>query len=111
MNIITIDKSKIPYEFQFEIKGKIWTIGIKEHIFSNIIRVDLKDESESLIVADWKPKYGVPLFYPYMQDENGNLNQSMPSKYFTFQSVDGKEYPITFDNLETNVFLTVSDDI
>ena len=46
-----------------------------------------------------------------MQDENGNLNQSMPSKYFTFQSVDGKEYPITFDNLETNVFLTVSDDI
>ena len=112
LDIITIDKSKIPYEFQYEVDGTVWTLGIKEHIFSGRqIRIDLKDESESLIVSDWKPKYGVPLFYPYMQDENGNLNQSMPSKYFTFQSVDGKEYDITYDNLETNVFLTVSDDI
>ena len=112
LDIITIDKSKIPYEFQYEANGTVWTLGIKEHTFSGgQIRIDLKDESESLIVADWKPKYGVPLFYPYMQDENGNLNQSMPSKYFTFQSVDVKEYDITYDNLETNVFLTVSDDI
>ena len=66
---------------------------------------------EALIIADWKPKYGIPLFYPYMQDENGTLNQSMPAKYFTFQSVDGEEYDITYDNLETNVFLAVSDDI
>ena len=112
LDIITIDKSKIPYEFQYEVNGTVWTLGIKEHTFSGgQIRIDLKDESESLIIADWKPKYGVPLFYPYMQDENGNLNKSMPSKYFTFQSVDGKEYLITYDNLETNVFLTVSDDI
>ena len=46
-----------------------------------------------------------------MQDENGNLNRSMPAKYFIFQSVDGEEYDITYDNLETNVFLAVSDDI
>ena len=112
MDIITIDKSKIPYEFQYEVDGTVWTLGIKEHTFSRgQIRIDLKDESEALIIADWKPEYGVPLFYPYMQDENGNLNQSMPGKYFTFQSVDGKEYPIIYDNLETTVFLTVSDDI
>ena len=109
LNIITIDKSKIPYEFQFEIKGKIWTIGIKEHIFSNIIRVDLKDENLNLVVSDWTCKFGIPLFYPYMQDENLNINQEMPQAYFTFQSVDGKEYPITMENLETNVFLTVED--
>ena len=111
LDIITIDKSKIPYEFQYEVNGIVWTLGIKEHIFSDVIRVDLKDENLNLIVSDWKPRHGVPLFYPYMQDENGNLNQSMPGKYFTFQSVDGKEYDITYDNLETNVFLTVSDDI
>ena len=99
LDIITIDKSKIPYEFQYEVNGIVWTLGVKEHTFSGgQIRIDLKDESEAL-------------FYPYMQDENGNLNQSMPAKYFTFQSVDGEEYDITYDNLETNVFLTVSDDI
>ena len=74
MDIITIDKSKIPYEFQYEVSGTVWTLGIKEHNFSDgQIRIDLKDESESLIVADWKPRHGVPLFYPYMQDENGNF--------------------------------------
>jgi hypothetical protein len=107
LNIITIDKSKIPYEFQYEIKGKVWTLVIKEHYFSKIIRVDLIDELGNIVVNDWTCKFGIPLFYPYMQDDNLNINQEMPQAYFTFQSVDGKEYPITFENLETNVFLTV----
>ena len=107
MNIITIDKSKIPYEFQYEVQGKVWTLGIKEHYFSNIIRVDLIDELGKTVVSDWTCKFGIPLFYPYMQDDNLNINQTMPQAYFAFQSVDGKEYPITMENLETNVFLTV----
>ena len=45
MDIITIDKSKIPYEFQYEANGTVWTLGIKEHTFSGgQIRIDLKDE-------------------------------------------------------------------
>ena len=107
MNIMTIDKSKIPYEFQMEILGKIWTLGIKDNKFSNKIRVDLIDEDGNVIISDWTCKQGVPLFYPYMQDENGNINQTMPQAYLTFLSVDGKYYDVTFDNLETNLFLAV----
>ena len=109
MKVITIDKNKIPYEFQYEVGGKVWTLGIKEHKFSDVIRVDLIDEDGILTVNDWTCRFGIPLFYPYMQDDNGNINQYMPQAYFTFQSVDGLEYPITLDNLETNVFLVVED--
>ena len=28
LDIITIDKSKIPYEFQYEVNGIVWTLGI-----------------------------------------------------------------------------------
>lgn len=109
MKNITIDKSKIPYEFQYEVNGVVWTLGIKEHKFSDVIRVDLYDENGVLKVNDWTCRFGIPLFYPYMQDDNGNINQYMPQCYFIFQSVDGNEYPITYDNLETNVFLAVID--
>ena len=107
MNIMTIDKSKIPYEFQMEILGKIWYFVIKHHKFSDKIRIDLLDEERNSIVNDWTCKQGVPLFYPYMQDENGNINQTMPQAYLTFLSVDGQYYDVTYENLETNVFLAV----
>ena len=109
MKILKIDKTKIPYEFQYEVNGVIWTLLIKEHSFSGVIRIDLIDENGIIKVADWTCRYGVPLFFPYMQDNNGNLNTTMPQCYFTFYSTDKKSYPITFDNLVVNVFLTVQD--
>ena len=109
--VIEIKKDLIPYSFDFESRGEIFKISIKRFNLNNQenIRFDISKEDGTVIVENYKANYGIPLFFQYMKDVQGNFNQDLPDVYFIFASVDGVEYDITFENLETNVFLEVVD--
>ena len=110
--VIEIKKNLIPYSFDYESRGQNFKIKIKRfNLLEGVdeIRFDIYDEAGNIIVENYKAVYGIPLFFQFMKDIQGNFNLNLPDVYFIFTSVDPVEYPINFDNLETNVFLEVVD--
>lgn len=107
---IEIYKDLLPYQFDFEVQGKVWTFKLKPHrLYKDKIRVDVINEEGITVLENQVCIQNRPIGYQYLQDDQGNANLDLPQAFFTFVSIDKSEYQINVDTIEKDVFLTVQD--
>lgn len=98
---ISIDKEDIPYEFQIDLDGTIYTFVVKYNSTFDYFTVDLSIDDE-VIVYGAQLIYGTPLF-------TGVTDERIPSTPLIPFDVAGIEGRITYDNMNETVFLFVMD--
>lgn len=98
--ILPIKKELIPYQFETEFNGILYTFEIHYNSLSDFFTVDLL-VNENVIAYGEKIVYGQRLFKSLNDDTLPHLIPLDPS---------GKEDKVTYKNLSKTVFLEVIDD-
>lgn len=99
--ILPIDKDLIPYQFETEFNGFLYTFEVHYNSEYDFFTIDLYRNDDDVIIYGEKLVYGQELFKSLNDDTLPRLMPLDPS---------GKETEITFDNLSETVFLQVIDD-
>ena len=102
---IEIDKKKIPYEFKFRSKDRLFTIAVKHSYWQDRIYLDLLDEERNAILLGEKLVYGRPLAFHLLEDKNSNSNIDLPQAFIVPLSIDNKVRIVNLKNLSETVFL------
>lgn len=100
--IIKLYTENLPYEFEIQdFRFNIFSNSYSGNIY--IIGYDLDGNllgnGAEKLVLDY------PLWWIYQLDKNGNRDKRYPKFDLIPRSVDGKEYPITRENLNTKIIL------
>lgn len=99
LKAISIDKEDIPYQFDVELVGEMFTFLIKYNATFDFFTVDLSKNGE-ILVYGVPMVYGVPLFGSF-----NNVN--LPRVPLVPYDLANKEDVITYDNMNRTVFLYV----
>lgn len=94
---IDIEKDQIPYQFDLEIAGVVYTFQIDYNAMYDYFTVDLSLAGETLAIGE-KVVYGVPLF-EHMNDTR------LPAYPIVPYDLSGTETRVSWDNLGVSVFL------
>lgn len=109
MTIISIDKDLIPYKFKIKFSNGTFQFHIRYNSYSDRILIDLYNSDEDIVHDNAQLTYGIPLFYNFLEDSNGNLNNNYPNKYIIPLSTDDVEVECNFENLGDTYFLMLVD--
>lgn len=101
MNYIEIDKDLIPYRFEIDLAGEEYEFEINHNNRFDYFTVDLYRDGTALVVGE-KLMLNRPLF-------DGLANINLPKMKIIPKDRSGIETRITYDNLESTVFLYVID--
>lgn len=101
MDYIEIDKDLIPYRFDIELADEEYEIEVNHNERFDFFTIDLYRNGIPLIVGE-KMMLNKPLF-------DGIANIELPKVKITPEDRAESESRITFENLESTVFLYVSD--
>jgi len=96
--ILPIDKTLIPYQFEVELNGAIYTIEVHYNASYDFFTLDLYKGQQVLRYGE-KIMYGQPLFV--------SVDESLP--VITPLDLAGNEDRVTYDNLGETVFLYVGE--
>ncbi|UQW98188.1 hypothetical protein M2M59_04040 [Rummeliibacillus sp. G93] len=94
---IEIEKDLIPYEFEIELEEEIFTFDVRYNENHDFFTIDLYKDEE-LICAGEKLVYGVPLWEDITTSD-------FPAPTIIPLDPSGKEKRVSWDNLNTTVFL------
>jgi hypothetical protein len=110
METINFNVEDIPFKTKLKFTNGIFEFRFRYHKFSDRFYCDLYDNEGNIIIEDELIVYGIPLFWNYLQDSQGNLNRNYPDKWIIPLSVDGTEKTINLTNMRNkNVYLTLQD--
>lgn len=99
LEAISIDKEDIPYRFDIELVGEMFTFLVRYNAIFDFFTVDLSKNGEYLVYGV-PMVYGVPLF--------GSLDDvNLPKVPLVPYDIANKENEITYDNMNRTVFLYV----
>lgn len=107
MQFIEIKKEKIPYEFTLDNR---YYFEVRHNNFNNVLYFVLYDRKYStendgkgriLGEGDEKSIIDFPLFWVYQRDTNPNF----PNYKLTPRSLDGRNYSVTYDNINDKVVM------
>ena len=99
--ILPIYKERIPYEFEVNIKGEIFTFELHYNGDNDFFAIDLSKNGEVIIYGE-KITYGRPLF--------GALSDTrLPTLSITPLDPSGDANEVTYDNFGESVLLYVGD--
>lgn len=108
MGIIEIDKALVPYTFNLELSGLIYTFTINYNFLFDYFTVDLALGDTDLVVGE-KLVLNEILFRDLSEDKDGNLNNSFPSEILFPSASDDSITRITYDNFGSEVQLYYAD--
>lgn len=99
LEAISIDKEDVPYQFDIELEGEMFSFLIKYNALFDFFTVDLAKNGEALVYGV-PMVYGVPLF--------GSLDDvNLPRVKLVPYDIANKEGAVTYDNMNKTVFLYV----
>lgn len=101
MEYIEIEKELIPYSFEIDIDDKEYEIEVNYNERFDFFTVDLYKEGVPLVVGE-KLVFNRPLF-------DGLANVDLPQTKIIPRDRAGEVNRITYDNMESTVFLYVGD--
>lgn len=104
MGIIEIDKTKIPYSFDIQLSGQIYTFNINYNILFDFFTADLSLNGTPLVKAE-KLVLGQFLFREDCEDKEHNINSNFPNELLYVGSSDNTIQRVSYDNLGSSVFL------
>ncbi|SDI16181.1 hypothetical protein SAMN05192534_12374 [Alteribacillus persepolensis] len=97
--IIPVEKERIPYQFDIELEGTVYTFEIHYNGDYDFFTVDLLQNDEVIIYGE-KIVYGQPLF--------GALSDTrLPSAPITPLDPSGENDEVTYDTFTESVFLYI----
>jgi len=103
MGIIEIDKNLIPYTFDIELSGRLYTIEINYNYIFDFFTIDLYLDNKPLVKSE-KLILNEVLFKDIYEDKEGNLNEKFPTEILIpLGNNDIKR--ITYDNFGKDVQL------
>lgn len=97
MEYIPIEKEQIPYQFDIDLGGKVYTFEINYNMTFDFFTVDLYLDEQVLALGS-KMVYGVPLF-------EGVETVDFPVVLIRPFDEAGQEQTVSWDNLGVSVFL------
>lgn len=100
LQAISIDKDDVPYEFDIELGGTMYTFLVKYNDLMDVFTVDLFKEDGAPLVYGEPLIYGRPLFDALSSVE-------LPSVQLIPFDVADKEDRVSYDNMNETVFLYV----
>lgn len=103
MGIIEIDKNLIPYTFDIELSGRLYTIEINYNYIFDFFTIDLYLDNKPLVKSE-KLVLNEILFKDIYEDKEGNLNEKFPTEILIPLGNNDVER-ITYDNFGTEVQL------
>lgn len=98
---ISIDKEDIPYSFEMEFGGEMYTFTVKYNSLADWFTLDVALLDDPIV-------YGVPLAYGVDVFASYPDDRLKPIRLKAYD-VAGKETRITYDNMNETVFLFVMD--
>lgn len=98
---IDIDKSLIPYRFDIELAGELFTMEVNYNSRFSFFTVGIEKDGE-ILVANEKLMLNKPLFSTF-------TDLRLPKVYIIPFDEEGVEDRITYDNLGKTVFLFVGE--
>ena len=101
MDYIEIDKDLIPYRFDIDLADEEYEIEVNHNGRFDFFTVDLYKDGIALVVGE-KLMLNKPLF-------DGIANIAIPKVIITPKDRTESESRITYENLESTVFLYVTD--
>ena len=105
-DIIEIDKSVIPYEFNIVLADETFLIGVNYNETAQLFTLDLSklDEETGKFVTLCK---GEPIIYGKPLWEDVFINEKYPAVVIVPYDESGENNAVTFDNLNETVFLVI----
>jgi len=103
MGIIEVDKELIPYMFDIELSGRLYTIEINYNYIFDFLTIDLYLDNEPLVKSE-KLVLNEILFKDICEDKEGNLNEKFPTEILIPLGNNDIER-ITYDNFGAEVQL------
>lgn len=100
LQAISIDKDDVPYEFDIELGGTMYTFLVKYNDLMDVFTLDLFKEDGTPLVYGEPLIYGRPLFDALSSVE-------LPSVQLIPFDVADKEERVSYDNMNETVFLYV----
>lgn len=104
MGIIDIDITQVPYSFEINLSGRIYTIAINYNVVYNFFTADLILNGVTLIKGE-KLILNQFLFRDYAEDKDKNLNPNFPAELLYVSATDNSVKRCGYDELGTTVFL------
>lgn len=101
MKFININKSKIPYRFELNLKNETFQFEILYNTLGDFFTINLF-KNHNLVRYGEKIVYGVPLF-------NGLEHLEIPKVVINPLDTTERAVEVTFENLNEDVFLYVLD--
>lgn len=108
MGVIEIDKTLVPYSFNVELSGFVYTFTINYNFLFDYFTVDLK-LGDTVLVAGEKLVLNEILFRDLAEDKDGNLNNNFPREILFPAASDNSIERITYDNFGSEVQLYYAD--
>jgi hypothetical protein len=96
---ISIDLAEIPYRFEIELAGEVFTFEIHYNHEFDFFTIDLEKNGEVLVYGE-KIVYGRPLFSAFSDSR-------LPKVRIVPKDPSGQATRVGWDELETSVFLIV----
>jgi len=103
MGIIEIDKNLIPYQFDIELSGRIYTMEINYNYMFDFFTIDLYLDKKPLVKSE-KLIINEILFKELYEDNEGNLNEEFPTEILIPLGNNDTDR-ITYDNFGIDVQL------
>jgi hypothetical protein len=97
--ILPIDKRSIPYRFEIELQGELFTFEAHYNQSFDYFTLDLHKDNKALVYGE-KLVLDRPLF-------DGLVNKELPKLTIIPKDRAGMETRITYENLSETVFLYV----
>lgn len=101
LNAISIDKEDIPYQFDIELAGELFTFLVKYNELSDTFTVDLSKDEIPIVYGE-PLVYGRPLFSAFS-------DVRLPQVELIPFDVANKEERVSYENMNETVFLYVMD--
>ena len=98
---IEIEKDEIPYDFEIELGGELFTLEINYNERFDFFTVSLEKDGETIVSGE-KMVLNQPLFYSLTDDR-------LPKVLLIPMDESGTEERITYSNLEGSIFLEVAE--
>lgn len=105
-DIIEIDKTSIPYEFEIELADETFLIGVYYNETADLFTLSLSKLNEETGEFDEVCK-GEPIVYGKPLWEDVFNNEKYPALLIVPLDESGESNAVTYDNLNETVFLTI----
>lgn len=106
IDYIQIEKELIPYEFDIELGGRLYTLGINYNTYGDFFTADLAFNGEKLATGE-KIVLNQFLFRELFEDVNHNVDSRFPTDLIMPLANDESIGTLGWDQLENNCFLYV----